>query len=262
MNPESTPQVTDKEDTAIDSRSQLRAILTCIGIGVGALLGAGVWMAPGYILLYLIQGEVTSQAGILIETISLLFGAASIYYIYLKWGNKYDDSIEIEIPNRKTVAIVIGGIISLILMGFAIEQVTQLFGITSSDHGIYKLATAEGSEIPPAFFLLMAGLSIVVVGPAEELIYRGVIQKYLYNIFTRKRAIAITSVIFSLVHIPAYLTGEVGSVIVALVSVLFLSVVLGGIYSYTENLAAPVLIHGFYNAILFVLLYIELAGLI
>lgn len=94
---------------------------------------------------------------------------------------------------------------------------------------------------------------LIFVAFLEEWICRGFIINQL-SILIEKRSviIALSSVLFSLMHLPAYLKYEeisLGGIIYRLLIPLLLGIVLAIIYIYKNNLIICVLIHGFYNFI-------------
>jgi len=123
-------------------------------------------------------------------------------------------------------------------------------GVEGSDH-----ATTQQAQERPELMLVMIPIAILVIGPFEELLYRNVIQKSLYDTFSRAGAVVTASVIFAAVHVSAYATAGLGAVIASLGTVFGLSLVLGTIYERTENLVIPAPAHGLYNALLFANLY-------
>jgi membrane protease YdiL (CAAX protease family) len=105
--------------------------------------------------------------------------------------------------------------------------------------------------------LALVPLSFLLIGPGEELLFRGVVQGRLRQAFSPIAAVVIASAIFAAVHVVA-LSGSAGGRAVT-VGVLFLpSLVFGAAYERTGNLVVPSLIHGGYNATLFGLFYLSL----
>ncbi|WP_245154552.1 CPBP family glutamic-type intramembrane protease [Halorussus marinus] len=67
---------------------------------------------------------------------------------------------------------------------------------------------------------------------------------------------------FALVHVPTTFvaTPDLAAVSVTLTILFGLSMLLGYLYVWTGNLLVPVLVHGFYDALLFGLAYVALAS--
>jgi membrane protease YdiL (CAAX protease family) len=102
--------------------------------------------------------------------------------------------------------------------------------------------------------LLLIPAAFLLIGPGEELLFRGVVQGTLRRAFDPVPAIAIAAAVFAAIHYFALAGPSVGRV--ATIGVLFLpSLVFGAVYEYTDNLVVPSLIHGAYDATLFAVLY-------
>jgi membrane protease YdiL (CAAX protease family) len=110
----------------------------------------------------------------------------------------------------------------------------------------------------PAIIPLLIAASFLVIGPSEEILYRGVVQGRLRETLSPAPAILIASAIFAAVHVMA-LTGGISGRLTT-IAILFLpSIVFGAVYEYTENLVVPALLHGLHNAVIFTILYITIA---
>jgi len=236
---------------------KLRPVFTAIGLGLGGILFAGLWGVLLAGIVWGVSGGLTYDIEIVANSVGLLFGAATIGLIYFKYSNKGMEFIDAKMPTLVQLGIGVVGLVSLLAVGLGIEQVVEFLNISSSEHQIQQLAGAEDG-IALETLLIMVPISILVIGPAEEFIFRGLVQKSLYADFSNKIAIVITSLIFAVAHIFAYLTAGFGELVTSLIAVFLLSVILGWIYSYTENLAIPSLVHGFYNALIFIALYASL----
>jgi membrane protease YdiL (CAAX protease family) len=109
-----------------------------------------------------------------------------------------------------------------------------------------------------ASLLLLAALSLLVIAPAEELLYRGAVQASLYDLTSRPWAVVLSSVPFTLIHVPTLYadTAEPSAVGLSLVGVFGLSLVFGWLHARTDDLLVPVAVHGAYNAAVFCLIYL------
>lgn len=108
----------------------------------------------------------------------------------------------------------------------------------------------ENTWIVPAAVLFM----FAVVGPAEETLFRGIVQNRLRERFTRVPAVLAASALFAVVHVAA-LAGQGDAVAIAMsVTILFVpSLGFGFIYEYTGNIVVPALLHGFHNSVIVLL---------
>lgn len=89
--------------------------------------------------------------------------------------------------------------------------------------------------------------------PAEEFLYRNIIQKRLTASYRDSIGIVIATLIFMSVHIPTYLvagdlsTHGVSGMVFPLLIITLLGGVLGWVYYQTEDLWVPIITHAVYN---------------
>lgn len=255
------PETANGSGERFGESNRPRAFLYAIGLAVSSIIFLGIWSVPISGAYYFLTGSIPSDAfALLFETIGLGLGTLTFAVVFIKFSEADRSYIDVSRPRFIWVALGVLGTGILLVFSAAIIQLFAAYGITGSEHAIYEIATSESSAVSPEFFLLFVPLSILVIGPAEEFIYRNVVQKSLYPAFGTVGAILLTSIIFALVHFPAYLTGTPAEATITLCSVLVLSVVLGTLYAVSGSLIVPALAHGLYNATLFVFLYAELVG--
>lgn len=176
-----------------------------------------------------------------------------IFYLYT---NDHDVSyLRIRWPTLRDILISIGGIVILFVILYTLIETFSSVGITPTEHSI-----ADVARDYPQLLIPLIPISILVTGPAEELLYRGLIQTKLRERFVSAQAIGIAAIIFSVVHIPAYAAGGTGwaQLTSTLIILLILGGVLGSLYEYTDNLIVPAIAHGGYNAILYTTSYITI----
>lgn len=140
---------------------------------------------------------------------------------------------------------------------FAIVVISGLI-LTAAD--VEPDATNTSAEFGmnnPELLLWMVPLMLFVVGPAEEFLFRGVIQSRLKETFVPSVAIVITAAVFATLHFFA-LTGGTGGRVIAVSILFFPSLVFGIVYEKTGNLLTNTIVHGAYNSTLVLLIYISM----
>jgi membrane protease YdiL (CAAX protease family) len=153
-------------------------------------------------------------------------------------------------PKLKTMLIVSVVAILLIFLAISISIVEE--AVLGPDPMAQELLNAL---LPQDTFqlLLLAGISIFLVGPAEELAFRGFIQKGLENSYGKTAGLIVASVLFGLLHGLNSLR--------AIIPVTVLSLVLGYIWQKTSyNTTATAWMHGLYDALTITLAYITTAA--
>ncbi|WP_459810570.1 CPBP family intramembrane glutamic endopeptidase [Halopiger thermotolerans] len=190
-----------------------------------------------------VQTTVVSQFGMAIGTAVLAVG-------YLSASDLDRSFLDLSVPSKRDLLWIVGGVLVIFGAIMAITFVFQTAGVESAEHG-----TAQQAQDNPEILLVLIPASILVIGPFEELLYRNVIQKSMYDTFSRYGAVVVGSVIFAIIHTQAYWTAGPGQVAASLGTVFGLSIVLGTVYERTDNLVVPALVHGIYNAVVFANLY-------
>ena len=117
---------------------------------------------------------------------------------------------------------------------------------------------AELGREDPRVFLVLVVLAFVVIGPGEELLFRGVVQSRLRETFPAPVAVVLATAIFAAVHWSS-LAGPVSGRALTVTMLFVPGLVFGVTYEVTDNLVVPSLIHGAYNATLFTLAYVSMA---
>ncbi|WP_267640847.1 CPBP family intramembrane glutamic endopeptidase [Haloarchaeobius amylolyticus] len=193
----------------------------------------------------------------IISVLSLGLGTLTLAVAYLKYSDREWSFVDLRFPTLRDVGWALGGFVILLLGFVAITSLINALGLSTAQHSTAQ----QAQQGDPALLLPLIPLSLLVIGPGEELLYRNVIQKSLYDHFSRVGAVVVASAIFALVHIPAYATGGgVGAMATSLAVIFVLALVLGGVYARTDNVLVPAFIHGAYNALSFAATYVDLTN--
>lgn len=234
--------------------------LVMAAVGALGLFAIGVWAividAVGATVLgvpELDEGgeQIASSLGVGAGTLMVTAG-------YVAWTDRTWGFVDLERPALGDVVWAIAGVFALLGLVAVISAIAAYFDVAVASHVISEAAADD-----PRILLPLIPLSILVVGPGEELLYRNVVQKHLYAHAPRWAAIVAASVVFAGVHILAYSGNDtVGAVAVTLASIFVLSLVLGLVYAHTENLLVPAFVHGTYNAYTFASEYAELVSVV
>jgi membrane protease YdiL (CAAX protease family) len=164
------------------------------------------------------------------------------------------------------------GIIVVLFVSFFIEIIVEFFfgssaisGVSSSEGNVDVIILA--SDIP-ALVLLMLTM-ILVIGTSEEILFRGFMQKGLVRRMGKQWGLLVTALIFTFIHlIGSFLIYDIFSLpflisfILSFFPYLAISSLLGLVYMWRkENLIAVMIMHGFYDAltVLMVFMFYNLA---
>jgi len=182
-----------------------------------------------------------------------LFVMGGLSVAYLLYTGRGLDYVPIRRPTLVESLVVLVAPFGVIFVSAAVTQLSLLFGVEPSQHALTGM-----TDVDPRFYIYMIPLVIFIVGPFEELLYRGVVQGRLRESFGPWPAILLASLIFATIHLPAHGFGQAGlaSTAASMAALVGGSVVFGWLYEWSRNLTVVALVHGLYNSILLVLLYV------
>jgi len=233
------------------------ATVIAAGLAVFGLVAAQVTTVPALVLeptLAVSPGEasIVSRASLLILNFLGFALAGGIYLVVTDRGWSF---VDVRPPrSRDWTYVAIGSAVSLLVYAFA-SVLILLFELPAAESMVLEYVGDD-----QAMILVMIAIVFLFNAPAEEFLFRNIIQKRLYAAFSRLQAVFVASVIFALVHGPVYAVyaGSLVAVAVPLLIVFVGSIIFGWTYAKTDNLLVPTLAHAVYNATQFGLLYLAL----
>ncbi|WP_255150234.1 CPBP family intramembrane glutamic endopeptidase [Halorarius halobius] len=183
---------------------------------------------------------------LLIELVG--FGLATLAYLRLR-GLPFD-YVNLRWPTLRDAAWMVGGSLLVLVLYFGVVASAVALGAPLARSGL-----SVAGEANPDILLLVAVLSFLLVGPMEELFFRGIVQGTMREVLSATPAVVAASTTFAAIH---YLTlvGPLAGKLVVLSSLFITSLVLGFAYERTGNLLVNAVVHGAYNAVLLVLAYV------
>lgn len=176
----------------------------------------------------------------------LVMGVATVVYLVLvkEW-----DVLHWRQPELSDLAIVFGVAFACLLVNTVAGALFTVFDIQVAENVI-----VEEGENMPMYFLYMIPVMLLLVGPVEELLFRGVVQGVLREAVDVNLAIVFASLLFGFAHVAATGGFHISSLPYVLVTFV-LGLVLGYVYERTESLVIPSIAHGIYNSFLLLLQY-------
>jgi membrane protease YdiL (CAAX protease family) len=233
-------------------KSKLRALGVGIGIGIGGLAFGAVLTIAALVMLGLFVEVGDFELIVLSLLMTQGAGLSGAALAYVNWRGVGLEYFSARIPSLTDAVWVVVAYVVAIVGVFVIGFILTLANAPTAEN-----QTAETATQSPEVLLVLIPGSFLLIGPGEELLFRGVVQARIREAFGPIPGVLIASVIFASVHVVA-LVGDLRAVLIAVGVLLVPSLILGAAYEYTENIAVPVLIHGAYNATLFTLLYVQL----
>lgn len=255
----SSPDSADDESSILAS-DRLRAaavvvwtVLVAVFLSVAGILVGGVLVVTAVLLLDVGNVTVTPLLSIVLSlALATGVGFGGVALLYLRFRGHGIDYVGLAVPSLRDVAFVVGGYVA----SFALLVVASVILSQTGAEAAPNTAAEVGMENPEILLLLIPA-SLLLIGPGEELLYRGVVQNRLGEALPAPIAIVLASLIFASIHFFS-LSGAPQARLVSISVLVLPTLVFGTMYELTDNLVVPALIHGFYNATLFSLLYLTI----
>jgi hypothetical protein len=181
---------------------------------------------------------------IVVPIIELLILAETL--VFARYKNASLSDLGLIRTNLKTLTRVLPALMALYLATIVATFVmTNVFGPDTMVEAFTEAAIPRDlSQLVTYLFIYM-----VLVGPAEELAFRGFIQKGLENTFGKIKGLLIASFLFGLPHIINYPYNAATATATGLV--------LGYVWQKTgQNTTATAVLHGIFNSIGVILVYL------
>lgn len=236
-------------------RERALRLLQAVGVVLAALFGASV--AVGAVVPALLSAGVVAPdtVGAHVAGMVVQFGTFGVVVGLFVLGSGRTDLVPVSLPDRRGTLLAVGGYVVILALQFAFLWLLGVLEVTAGTNRVVELGRRN-----PALFLYLVPLSILVVGPAEELVFRGAVQGLLRRPWGPGPAIALASLVFGGVHYWAVVGPGPMERLLYVAIAAALGAVLGVVYEWTGNLVVPSLAHGVYNATLFVVQYLDVTG--
>ncbi|MFB6166135.1 MAG: lysostaphin resistance A-like protein [Haloarculaceae archaeon] len=232
--------------TAAPRSGRGRAVAVAVGITalafVVSLIG-GVALAVPVLVLEL---DIQRPAIFLALTAAGQVGFLAVGYAYAR---RYGLTVPIRTPTARQLAIGLGGAVLAMVVATVLSVVVTVLGLLPSS------VIGDAGTQDPIVYLGLAALSVVLVAPVEEFVFRGVVQGRLRQSFGPVGAVAGSSLLFGSMHLANY-AGNPQSVVAGALLIACVGAVFGSLYERTGNLAVTIVTHATYNAVLLGIAYV------
>lgn len=225
---------------------KLRAIIAVTGILLVSVIASGI---IAFLTTTITTEPLTTSEFFLRTALPFLgFVIGGLVYVYF---SNHSMSSYIDINGVVSQSNLVTGIGS----GIACSVIFLLFSSLATFLNIPVIDVGDELGINGELNRVIAFIFIVLLfnAPAEEFLYRNIIQKRLTASFRDSTGIIIATLIFMSVHIPTYLvagdlsTHGVAGMVFPLLIITLLGGVLGWVYYQTEDLWVPIITHAIYN---------------
>ena len=241
-------------DDAPGSAPRLARLLSAVVAVLLALFAASAVTAP-LVALAVRAGLVApdTTAWQLLRTVVQFAGFLAAALGYLALTDQWD-LLRYSRPTLRE-----SGLVAAAAVGLLTLQYGSLFALSRAG-----LSTGQNQAVVPAgdpvtYYIAMILVSLLIVGPVEEVLFRGVVQGRLRAAFGPVPAIVGASLLFGSLHLVNY-SGNPVSVVAGALMIAAVGSVFGTVYELSDNLAVPVLVHAIYNVVLLVSSYLAMTA--
>lgn len=230
----------DDASTGDSPHNQLVHVGVAVGLTVVGVVVSLLGSIPGFVL------GVDTVTGFVVSIVGGELGYAVTGVLFLVATRRGLAYLDLEPPGSHRG----WGLVVVVTVGALAFRTAALFGAT--EFGIEPSAPSI-SMVDLPFEVLVAVLvpaSLLVIGPAEELLFRGVLQKYLRETLSALGAIMTAGLLFGVIHVLTFVQSTGPGALVSLVIITLVGFGLGWLYERTGSLLAAMAAHGAYNAII------------
>ncbi|WP_439027556.1 lysostaphin resistance A-like protein [Haloarchaeobius sp. DT45] len=223
-----------------------RRLAVHLAVGV-AVIGSLVSSAVGLAALVLLPGQGVTDLVLLF--VAGYLGYLLVVVLILEGFGDGIRGMDLYWLSDSDIRHVILGIAATGTVEMGVVAMAWYFDLPMAEETLTAYAAVGGTGL----LLSILPLVLLVNGPIEELMFRGVVQRNLDRSFTTAGAVMVGSAVFAIAHLPMY-SGTPAAVGMALAQLFAVSIVWGTVYARTHNLAVPMLCHGVSNALAVALL--------
>ena len=233
-----------------EAAARVRALLVAVAVAVVGLAVGGALVFLVALVLFGIGVELDLVGQLVVTAVFSQVGFAATALAFVRLTGRGLDYLQARIPTGRDLAWIVGAYV--LALGAAMAG--AILASFASAPTASNQAAEAGIQRPEALLLLVP-ISLLFIGPGEELLFRGTVQSRLREAFGPVVAVVAASALFAGLHVIALSGGLPGRVVS--IGLLFLpSLVLGVAYERTRNLVVTAAVHGAYDATLFGLLYV------
>ena len=232
-----------------------RTFAVSVGLLVLAIVAQMLITIPATIGYLALGGSLSSPSPTAFIALALVgqvvFFALGYLFVTRRLGG-----VRVTVPSIRDLSLLTIGSVLVLTVTLGGMAALEAAGLAAPDDAMLVIAQSH-----PWILLAFAALSIVLIGPIEELFFRGAVQGNLRTAFGPVAAIGLTSLLFGAVHVTGYLSAGVGlsPAVVGMLSLNVLSaVIFGALYERSGTLTVPAIVHGLTNAIGMIVVFLTL----
>ncbi len=245
---------------AADLETRVESLVHSVALVVAAFTFGTLFLLTSASVLRAFGFEVETMAALpplqyaaLTATQFVGFFAVIGFYVRFHRGGEL---FSIEVPSLRALLWIVGGFVGLFAAATVLSAVFQAIGADTAVNQVSKQISDH-----PALVFYMIPITFLFVAPAEELLYRGLVQGLFRRAYGVVPAVVLSSLLFGAPHYFALL-GPGDTKLPTIVLITVLGLVLGTLYELTDNLAVPIVVHACWNTFSFMSQYADATGML
>lgn len=245
--------VVDRTGETTPTRKELAAAIALpepmqtVAVGVGLLIAVLAFSTAFTTPLLPVYGR-DALSSVLAQSLLSVGAYVATVAAYLFVSGRGRAFVDFVRPNRGELILAAGTL--AVLFGIQIVGNVLLGG---SGTTTVEPTLAGESRLS---LLVLVPVGTLLVAPAEELLFRNVLQKRLGENTPMWIAVVAVSLLFALFHLGTYAGAPPARAVVGLSTVFLEALVLGAAYERSGNVCVPMIAHGCYNLVAFSLLLV------
>ncbi|SDX60042.1 CPBP family intramembrane glutamic endopeptidase [Halobellus clavatus] len=220
-----------------------RAVATALALAVGG----GLVSFAGVILFRLAGGAlgIADTDAYAVADIGVQLGFAVVAVGYLLTADDRSRYVKFSRPTVEDVAWIVALPGVAVAMTPVLTTILPVLGVAVPSHSHSSVGTAELLLQQPVLWAVAVPALYVFAAPAEELLYRGIVQGRLRPHLGTAGIVLVSGVAFGLMHALTYLFAS-GPLVYTAISTGAFGLVWAFVYERTENLAVTAVSHALF----------------
>jgi membrane protease YdiL (CAAX protease family) len=243
---------------AADVGTRLRNLAWAIAAVFGAFaIGMVLGLVATRALVSLgVAAETDRTAVLVVSTVFQFLGFYAATYWFFEYLGDFDALVYLRRPRPRDVAWAGGGLAVLLGANFVLSELLVSVGLEGAQNEVI-----EAGRQDPVLFLYLLPVTVLFVAPAEELLFRGIVQGLFRQAWGVLPGVLLASGFFALAHFLALSAGG-GSRLVTIGVIFVLGLLLATVYELAESIVVPAAVHAAWNVTVFAWEYAATTGLV
>lgn len=233
-------QPSTPEETGRNERPKLRAVAEALGLTAASIVG-GIAAVMLISAAFVASGLPSTDAVQLLRSRAIQVGFLAVALGYLAVRGQPSPPIQFRVPLLHDAAWIVAIPLLTVGAGFVLEPLLSAVGI-APPAGAGAMAIDDFLSRPLLWLVVLVGW-FGFAAPAEELLFRGIVQGRLRERFAPALGVLLAAACFALMHVPIAALSTGMAPAYSLFETFVGGAVFGIAYERTDNLLVPSVAH-------------------